>query len=129
MNITVSSRRVGLLLAAVIILAAVGVSVATPASAGWGTCWGAGQVCLYEDAGWQGDEYGRVSAAGFYELGGWNGDNEISSVLNNTSNCLTLYSNDGGGGRTLTVGPHSEIGTLKDYNFNDDTESYRIHSC
>jgi Peptidase inhibitor family I36 len=107
------------------------VAVATPASASWATCWGAGRACLYEDAGWQGDEYGRVSSPGYYELGGWNGDNEISSLLNNTPYCLTIYSSDGWSGRTWTLGPYDDIGTLDDNGiyFNDDAESYRLWSC
>lgn len=100
-----------------------------PSTASYLSCLDKNQVCLYEDAGWNGDEYGRVSTRGFRELGGWNGDNEISSVLNDTPYCLWLYAGDEMGGRWLKVGPKQGVGTLKDKNFNDDVESYMVDRC
>jgi hypothetical protein len=102
---------------------------AEPARATSVECHKNSQFCLYEDAGGQGDEYGRKSNRGNYELGGWDGDNEISSIVNGSGWCATIYSDDGQKGRTLTVKPGRELNQLKDWDFNDDAESYRLHSC
>ncbi|MFB9527700.1 peptidase inhibitor family I36 protein [Nonomuraea roseola] len=102
---------------------------ASPANATWADCYNNSQFCLYEDAGSQGDEYGRKTSLGDYELGGWNGDNEISAIANYSAWCATIYSNDGQKGRTLTVRPGRTLNQLKDWDFNDDAESYRLHRC
>ncbi len=124
-------------LALVGVLAAAGMfTVATPAAQaatrGYADCNQAGQVCMWEDGGAQGDNWVTRSGAktGKWEIPAWNGDNEISSVLNATKYCLTLYANDGWTGRTLTLRPHTYLGNMKTgYNFNDDAESYKLYSC
>ncbi|MBE1489157.1 peptidase inhibitor family I36 protein [Plantactinospora soyae] len=122
-------QRIGVVAAALIIQVPVGAIIASPAFAGAAQCEANKQVCLYEDGGGGGDEYGRVRAAGEYELGGWNGDNEISSVVNATGYCVTLFANDGHTGRTLTIGPRSWEFHLADWDFNDEAESYTLWNC
>ncbi|MDF5759334.1 peptidase inhibitor family I36 protein [Spongiactinospora sp. TRM90649] len=121
--------RYGAVAVLVVGQALAGVGAAAPASASDVRCKISNLACLYEDINGNGDEYGGVWRQGKYELGGWDGDNEISSVSNYSEWCMTLYTNDGWGGRTLTLGPKRSLYNLKDWGFNDDTESYRLHAC
>ncbi|MCP3803620.1 peptidase inhibitor family I36 protein [Allokutzneria sp. A3M-2-11 16] len=109
---------------------------ATPAVAAAVDC-AQDHVCMWEDPTWSGSRYvHQVGVTGDYGIGGWNGDNEISSVVNYSACTITLYNNDSPGSSTRqwTIRRKSEIRnlkTLKDrdgVNANDDAESYRI-SC
>lgn len=109
------------------------VLVATPAAAervGTGYCRSNNRICMWEDPGGQGSVYAnRSGAAGRFELGGWDGDNEVSSVTNWTDKCVTLYSHDAQAGRSFTIGPKRENMKLADSGFDNDAESYMLWSC
>lgn len=107
-------------------LLAVGTSSAS--AKGLGDCYAAGQVCMWEDPGAQGSNYVAHSATvGSYEIGGFNGDNEISSIVNATGYCVTLYDNDGWSGTSRTFQPHTESLNLGSYD--NEAESYKIWAC
>jgi hypothetical protein len=108
------------------VLLAVGVSSAQ--AKGLGDCYAAGQVCMWEDPGAQGSNYVAHSATvGKYEIGGFNGDNEISSIVNATGYCVTLYDNDGWTGTSKTFQPHTEL--LNFGSYDNEAESYKIWAC
>ena len=91
------------------------------------TCY-SGLVCMFEDEGYYGDRYefsGTTQWAG--EIGGWNGDNEISSVKNYSSYFLCLYEDDSQGGDWVRIGYFTAVYSLDDsFNFDNDAESFRL---
>lgn len=87
-------------------------------------------VCMWEDGSYGGSKYVLQPAnVGFYEIDGWDGDNEISSVKNTSGKCLRLYDNDGGGGSSYYIEPEGFRPNLNQNGFNDRAESYRIYNC
>jgi Peptidase inhibitor family I36 len=57
-------------------------------------------VCMYEDSDFGGGLYVNVAYdGGKHEIDWWNGDNEISSVINNTGSSIKVYAGDGQSGR------------------------------
>ncbi|WP_168200945.1 peptidase inhibitor family I36 protein [Allokutzneria sp. NRRL B-24872] len=93
-----------------------------PASANADDC--SYKLCMWEDD-WYADTLYAKSAAvsGCLEIAGWNGDNEISSLINNTGHTVRLYADDGCQGRSLPLGPgyYPELSRL---GFNNEVESY-----
>jgi hypothetical protein len=90
-----------------------------------------GHVCMWEDANAQGDRYVDTAVGGvdwFYDIDGWNGDNEISSVENNSNRAIRVWTNDNQSGRSLCYPPHTsnmELGNL-----DNDFESFIVvRSC
>jgi hypothetical protein len=118
-----------------IIAGTIGV-VASPAYATWASCRNARQACLFEDGGGGGSQYGTATAIGNYELGGWNGDNEISSAINYTPYCLNLYDGDNQSGASMTIWKYTgsnagqvEKMSLGDLGWNDRAESWKLFAC
>lgn len=97
-----------------------------------GTC-ASGYVCGWEDDGYGGDKWmswnpARIGAN--YEIDGWDGDNEITSVINNTGHGIKFYDQDGQAGSTLCVGNGVRINNLQTYAWNDRAESAKaVSSC
>ncbi|MFF0659509.1 MULTISPECIES: peptidase inhibitor family I36 protein [Micromonospora] len=127
------SHRVKRLLAATstgILLGVAGFAV--PAYAA-GTC-SSGRICMWEDFGYTGSKYvdyvpGTISNDR-YEINGFNGDNEISSVINNTSKCAVLYDNDGFSGTRITISKNTSVSNLRTFaNFDNEAESFALVSC
>ncbi|MGI5163652.1 peptidase inhibitor family I36 protein [Spirillospora sp. CA-253888] len=89
-----------------------------------------GYVCMWEDPYYGGDLYVQQSAInGRHEIDGWNGDNEISSVINNTGKCVVLYANDGWSGRTHPIqksGTQRLRPNLQLNGYDNEAESYGI---
>lgn len=103
---------------------------AGPAAAADGRC-GANRVCMYEDPNYDGSLYVNQAykSGGKYEIDGWDGDNEISSVINNTGSSIKIYSNDGYGGNWHCVGPNATRSNLENNNFDNTAESWAFTSC
>ena len=101
---------------------------AGPAKAA-GTC-ADGSVCMWEDPGYNGSKYvDQPGNAGNYQIDWWNGDNEISSVINRTGKCVRLYDNDDWSGTSYFIekgGPRSD---LEQNGYDNYAESYTIFSC
>ncbi|GAA4035058.1 hypothetical protein GCM10022247_70610 [Allokutzneria multivorans] len=100
---------------------------------------------MWEDADHKGSRYVHQKAVtGFYDIDNWDGDNEISSVINNSACSLTMYSNDTRETSFLkwTVRSEQDIPNLQDValpylptdlltghpkrNANDEAESFTI---
>jgi hypothetical protein len=93
------------------------------------TCY-APYVCLVEDSGYYGDRYDRHgSMENSWELGWWNGDNEISSVKNRSPFFLCLYEDDEWEGDWVRISSGASVYDLDDsHNFDNDAESARLTS-
>jgi hypothetical protein len=104
-------------------------ATAQPAQAA-GTC-SEHYVCMWEDTNYSGSRYVRqYKTSGYYGIHYWDGDNEISSVKNYTGKCVRLYANDDHSGDSYLIHKDvREISDLKENDFNDEAESYRIYSC
>jgi hypothetical protein len=67
---------------------------------------------------------------GSYDIDGWDGDNEISSIINESRTlCVTLYNNDNFTGSTYRMSPDGSNPRLSNANFDNKAESFRIHKC
>ena len=93
-----------------------------------------GRMCMYEDASYTGSKYVNWKPTGTnqkYQIDGWNGDNEITSLINNTNYNIRLYDNDDYSGRSMCVVKHSSINNLKNWwIFNDKAESAKtVANC
>ncbi|MFF4252779.1 peptidase inhibitor family I36 protein [Streptomyces sp. NPDC001663] len=86
-----------------------------------------GRICMYEDSNYTGSKYVNWKPTGTnqkYQIDGWDGDNEISSLINNTSYRIRIYDNDDYSGYSICVAPHTDINNLKNgWVFNDEAES------
>jgi len=109
----------------------------TPAFAA-GTCSNT-NICMFEDSGYNGSKYvdyhpGSVPQDKF-EIDWWNGDNEISSVINNSGKYAIIFPDDGWDGDSadiICIGPGVSVSNLRNqpYDFNDDAESFMLsNSC
>jgi len=90
-----------------------------------GTC-DAMYVCMWEDSGYGGDKWVNwrpTSEGEIFEIGGWNGDNEISSALNRSSFAIEVYADDGAEGDSFCIHPYQPIQNFQEVGFNDDAES------
>ncbi|MEK8171852.1 peptidase inhibitor family I36 protein [Streptomyces sp. M19] len=95
---------------------------------------GSGRVCMYEDANYTGSKYVNWKPTGTnkkYQIDGWDGDNEISSLINNSGYNVRVYDNDDYSGYSICVKPHTSINNLKNgWVFNDEAESAKtVSSC
>jgi len=92
---------------------------------------GEGQFCMWEDPYAEGSLYVEEFVGGvgsFYDIHWWNGDNEISSVENNTNRSIRAWTNDNPTGRSMCWDPGEYNGELGDYD--NDFESYVVvRSC
>ncbi len=86
---------------------------------------------MWEDPGYNGSRYvNQYKRSGYYQIDGWDGDNEISSVKNYTGKCIRLYANDGYNGDSYVVDKRVEhISNLEHVGFDNEAESYRIYTC
>jgi hypothetical protein len=112
------------------VLASSGLTLAaTPAHAA-GSCT-ENYVCMWEDPGYNGSRYVKqYKTSGYYQIDGWDGDNEISSVKNYTGKCIRLYDNDDHTGNSYVIHKNVRaISNLEENGFDNDAESYRIYSC
>ncbi|SDM34322.1 peptidase inhibitor family I36 protein [Allokutzneria albata] len=118
------------------VLAVGGSLLAAPAAEAAPDC-AANRVCMWEDAGYSGSRYvNQKGASGTYDIDGWNGDNEISSLINRTSCKLTLYSADepAASAFTWSVAAGRRVGNLKNLkdskgnHANDGVQSFKL-SC
>ena len=106
--------------------AAAGVAVvsAGPASAD-GYC-PPGRVCMWEDRDFSGSRYVDVAAVpGTYNIDGWDGDNEITSLDNASGREVWVYDNDNCTGYLFTQYPHTRTPVLSP-SLNDRAECFRI---
>lgn len=123
-NTTRRRRHVGALLALVSALSVI--VLAAPASASpptqqeliLATC-GGGVGCGWEDPDFKGDRYFAATINSCVnrrcEIDWWNGDNEISSVANNTNCTLRLYSHDQWQGAIYEIPPYKAHTSLPGY--------------
>ncbi len=120
-------RSVSAAVAALLVPAGM-VATALPAHAG--AC-PENYVCMWEDPGYTGSLYVRqYKTSGYYEIDGWDGDNEISSVKNYTGKCIRLYANDNHTGNSYVIHKNvREISNMEHVGFDNEAESYRIYSC
>ena len=111
-------------------LALTGLITSAPPAHAAGAC-PRDHVCMWEDSNFSGDLYVRqYKTSGHYDIHGWDGDNEISSVKNYTGKCVRLYADDGHKGDSYLIHKNvHQISNLKLVGFNDNAESYRIYSC
>ncbi|GAA4035081.1 hypothetical protein GCM10022247_70650 [Allokutzneria multivorans] len=104
------------------------VSGATPAGALSSFCH-PNHVCMWEHSAYFGSKYvNRLAVSGVFDIGMWDGDNEISS-LSNTSNCtITLHDNDSpqSSTRHWVFLPYDDQPDLKVWGANDDAESFTV---
>src|SRR5690349_22188573 len=91
-----------------------------------------GYVCMWEDNKFQGEMYVRQPLnVGSYDIDGWDGDNEISSIYVNqsgTRKCVTLYNGDNWTGSTWKSDNWGDMLKRLDYagDFDNKAESYKI---
>jgi hypothetical protein len=87
-------------------------------------------ICMWEDPWFVGSMYVKQPAkAGNYEIGAWNGDNEISSLRNKTNLCVRLYDNDGWSGTSRTFGKDAWEGKLELRDYDNEAESFSLFAC
>lgn len=87
-------------------------------------------VCMWEDNRYRGDLYvkqnqpprERCDVTLIYDIDGFNGDNEISSVDNATDFDVVLFADDDGQGATLVIPEHQRYYGVG--SFDNDAESY-----
>ncbi|WP_344885523.1 peptidase inhibitor family I36 protein [Allokutzneria multivorans] len=94
-----------------------------------------GHVCMWEDSLWEGTRYVFQKAVpGRYGIDDWDGDKEISSVINNSNCTIVLFSQDDPDTsyRWWQIAPmdfYSNLKNLKDgdgYDANDRAQSFEI---
>jgi hypothetical protein len=90
-------------------------------------------VCMYEDFNYDGSMYVRYTegtrTGNRFEIDGWNGDNEISSVHNNTDLWVVMYDNDNYTGTKACIRPHGDVPNLATSNgYDNRAESFILKS-
>jgi hypothetical protein len=81
-----------------------------------------GRICMYEDNHYTGGKYSNWKPTGgnqSYQIDWWDGDNEISSVYNNSNYAVYLYANDDYTGFIRCVSAKSAVGDLPYWQDND----------
>ena len=104
----------------------------TPAVAQAGTYCPTNHACMWEDSNFQGDRWVDIelgAAPSSYDIDGWDGDNEISSIENgSTTNWLKVWSDDDYQGTYICVAPRAVQGSLG--GFDNNAESFQlVSSC
>jgi hypothetical protein len=103
--------------------------IATPAQADSSDC-PSNYVCMWEDPNYSGSMYVRQpSSLGSYNIDGWDGDNEISSVYNNSRNCVRMYDNDNYTGTSYFVSWLGMLPNLAQNGYDNEAESFKIINC
>jgi len=91
-----------------------------------------GPVRMWEDPNMTGSRYVNYSPGQIpsnkVDIGWWNGDNEISSVDNDTSYWVTLWDNDNWTGTRRCIAPHSSVDNLNWIGFDNQAESFQLTS-
>jgi hypothetical protein len=92
-------------------------------------------VCGWEDKNYGGDKWvnWKVGAVGtVYEVDGWDGDDEISSISNESGKLLRLYAGDNATGYSICFAKETDAKDLSDLgggqSFNDEIESIKVVS-
>jgi hypothetical protein len=92
-----------------------------------------GRVCMWEDSGYSGSKYANWAPTGTnqkFQLDGWDGDNEITSLINNTRYKIRVYDNDDYSGESRCIDPGTSIKNLSgEWDFNDQIESAKTVSA
>ncbi|HEY1095223.1 MAG TPA: peptidase inhibitor family I36 protein [Glycomyces sp.] len=108
--------------------AVVSLSAAPAQAAGAPDC-PRGNICMWEDDAFKGDRWVNWKPDGGndkYQIDGWDGDNEISSVWNDSNYAVILYDNDDYTGYLLCIpaktAAHAQRG------WNNDAESAKTRS-
>jgi len=103
----------------------------TPAMAS-STC-ASNHVCMWEDNNYGGDKWVDYTSNGNsiqnYQIDNWDGDNEISSVKNNTSLPLYIYPNDYANifGVWICIPPGGYSANLaQTHGFDNDAEYFQL---
>jgi hypothetical protein len=89
----------------------------------------AGSVRMWEDPDYSGDKYVDATPANCTDgcdIDGWDGDNEISSVRNETACTVRLYADDNFGGRSVDLAANSSYSNLELQGFDNDAESFEF---
>jgi hypothetical protein len=98
-----------------------------PPQMGLAQCESLHLACLWEDGGAQGNLYDEQASIGRWNIDSWDGDNEISSIVNATNYCAKLWDNDNWTGTGVVIRPHAE--NLNLGSFNDKAESWQLYAC
>jgi hypothetical protein len=109
---------------------AVATTYAGPASADDARCPN-DHVCMFEDPGFTGSLYvnQQYVSNGRFEIDWWEGDNEISAVINNTNAMVKLYAGDRWSGNWHCVGAKATRSNLENNSFDNNTESWAFAGC
>ncbi|GAA4033792.1 hypothetical protein GCM10022247_68560 [Allokutzneria multivorans] len=86
-----------------------------------------GHVCMWEHENYSGDRYiflDPPSGNTKYEIDGWNGDNEISSLHNLTNCTIVLFDDDNTKGKSWEIRPEKSEPHLGRIGANDKAESF-----
>jgi hypothetical protein len=87
-------------------------------------------VCMWEDSQYGGDMWVRYERGTInldkFEIDGWDGDNEISSIVNNTDIYLIIFEDDNWNGANKCYNPNTSVPTMGSWN--DDAESFVLHT-
>ncbi|MGC4942467.1 peptidase inhibitor family I36 protein [Kribbella sp. DT2] len=89
----------------------------------------AGNVRMWEDPDFTGSQYVDATPANCpdgCDIDGWDGDNEISSVRNETTCTIRLYADDNFGGRSVDLAPNKSYSNLEQVGFDNDAESFQF---
>ncbi|HEY1093439.1 MAG TPA: peptidase inhibitor family I36 protein [Glycomyces sp.] len=92
-----------------------------------------GRFCMWEDSSYGGSRYANWAPTGTgqkFQLDGWDGDNEITSLVNNTRYKIRVYDNDDYSGESRCLDSGAAVKNLKDWDFNDKIESAKtVPAC
>ncbi|MGW1340106.1 peptidase inhibitor family I36 protein [Kribbella sp. NPDC002412] len=89
----------------------------------------AGNVRMWEDPDFTGSQYVDTTpdtCPDGCDIDGWDGDNEISSVRNETNCIVRLYADDNLGGRSVDLKANTSYHNLELQGFDNDAESYEF---
>lgn len=124
-------RRTATTIVALAVLVA-GATSAAAASAAAPRVLDHGPVRMWEDPGMSGSRYVNYypgqAADNKVNIGGWNGDNEISAVDNATSYWVTLWDNDNYTGTRRCIAPHTSVDDLNLIGYDNRAESFQLTS-
>ncbi|GAB2570250.1 peptidase inhibitor family I36 protein [Kribbella endophytica] len=119
-------KRVAVILAGG--LAVAGFGVISPANATENAPT-AGNVRMWEDPDYTGSQYVTATPDNCpdgCDIDGWDGDNEISSVRNETACKIRLYADDNFGGRSVDLAANTNYSNLEQVGFDNDAESFQF---